>query len=395
MKNLLTNFDYKPDLLLLVIAFCLPLFPAGVQIGAVLYLLFWIFNKEYLKIRDIKRNLFVLGTGTYVLLQILSVFYSENIGEWSADLEGKIPLLLLPILLSTRININKKAIGAILWAFTLGCLVLLGYLYYQRYFGEGNIFRNTMNAKTSMNSIYFSMYLVFILVIGWYYLLKEKFVLNLKTILAIIFLLFIHHTIYAIAQRMAILSLFIIEIGGVILWKFYSQRKWIQGGIWIIAVFMIHTLSLNFAQIAKTRAVQTFKGDVREYIWKATWSQIPNSPIIGFGSGDAKATMIKGYEKTNFDLGLKRKYNCHSQYFEATISTGVIGFLALMIWLLVVFRMGWGNENYLLCLFIAVIALNFLTESMLERQQGTYFVALFGGLLYHFNNKKDFKEAVD
>lgn len=393
MKQILSYFDYKPDILLAVAVFFLPLYPAVSQVALGLHLIFWLINKEYKHFYKIKNNRFALGALAYFAVFFISGLYSENMTLWGRDIEAKIPLLVVPILLTSRATFSKKVIKPIFAAFAAGCLVFVGYLHYETYLGSGAIFRNTIGGKTLMNAIYFAMYLVFVfLLVAFYFFNEKKYAAKLfhwKSIAWVIALFFLNYVIYAIASRMAILSLFIIELGAVAVWKILLQRKIIVGGIWLGAIVVLNFLSVNFTQYAKTRMESAFKGDPREKIWEAALVQIPKSLIAGYGAGDAQATMVEGYRLIDFEYGVERKYNCHNQYFETLISVGLIGLLIFLGWMLSVFVVGWQHKHYLLCIFMALMALNVLTESMLERQQGGYFFAIFGCLLYwRMMNKK-------
>ena len=123
-------------------------------------------------------------------------------------------------------------------------------------------------------------------------------------------------------------------------------------------------------------------GRHRLQIWEAGLLQFSKSPIIGYGSGDAKDVMFEGYQITGYQYGVEKRFNCHSQYLESGISVGIFGIILLFGWLFVSSRQGWRHQEYLACIVMALFALNFLTESMLERQQGSYFVAFIGSIVF-------------
>ncbi len=382
LQQFVKDVTYKPDFLLIIFAFFLPVFPQVAQVAIALYLISWIINKQFRYLSKVKSNWFAIGSMAYFIIFALSGLYSTNLQFWSSDLEAKLPLLLVPLLLVSREKYDERILKAIFWAFVGGCLIIVGVLYYQYYLGDGNVFRSTVSGKTFLNPIYFAMFLSGILLTGLYFLFdKEKIEINQKVIFQGLGLLFIHYIVFALASRMAILATIAVELGIVFLWQIIFKKQFIKGVSWLVIVIVINLLSLNFIKQASKRMSKTSSGEVRMLIWEASILQISKSPIFGYGSGDSRSAMTEGYQIVDYAYGIKYNQNCHNQYFETGISTGLIGILVLLGWFLLAFKMGWQTQNYLLCIFLVIIALNILTESMLERQQGTYFVAFFGSLL--------------
>ena len=381
-KEFIKSIDYKPDFLLIIFAFFLPVLPQISQIAIALYLILWIINKQFRYLHKVKSNWFTIGLAAYFILFALSGLYSTNLRLWSSDLEAKLPFLLVPLLLTSREKYNENIQKAILWSFVGGCLVIISWLYYQYFFETKSVFRNTVLNDTYLNPIYFAMFLSSILLIGLYYFFgKDQKIINRKRLVQGLSLLFIHYVVFALASRMAILATIAVELGVAFIWQFIFKKQFIKGTLWLVAILMINLLSLNYIKQAQKRMSATSSGEVRMLIWEASIIQMMKSPIFGYGSGDSKSAMAEGYKIVDYDYGLKRGQNCHNQYFETMIGTGLIGLIILLGWFLLSFKMGWETQNYLLCIFLAIIALNILTESMFERQQGTYFVAFFGSLL--------------
>jgi O-antigen ligase len=281
----------------------------------------------------------------------------------------------------SRENYDEYIQKVIFWAFVGGCLTIVGFLYYEYYLGGGDIFRDIVSLNTFLNPIYFAMFLSAILLIGLYFLFAQKKIeVNSKIIFQGLGLLFINYIIFVLASRMAILVTIVMELGLVFFWQFIFKKQLIKSVLWLVCIVFISFLTSFCLKVTTDRMLQTSANETRLLIWKASIIQISKSPIFGYGSGDSKDVMFEGYKSLNYD-DLGTRFNCHNQYFETMISTGLVGLLILLGWFLLAFKMGWESQNYVLCIFLAIIALNVLTESMLERQQGTYFVAFFGSLL--------------
>lgn len=390
MKKLIAYFDYIPDIFLLIVAFFLPTFPAVSQVAILLFLIFWITKGQYKYLYKIKEHVFALGSIAVFALYFLSGLYSDNLTFWGSNLEAKLPLLILPILLLSRENYDQKVVNSTLWAFGLGCLSLIIYLHYEHISDPEFTFSRTMAIKTIANSIYFAMYLSFVLLIGFVLNFKKIIQFNFKSFLLLAGLCWFHYAIYALASRMAILGTIGVELMAVFVWKIILDRKIIQAGVMMFLIILVNFFSLNFAQKATKKRIKKLRkqGDVRELIWKGSWMQIAKSPIIGYGAGDTQDMLIEAYKTLDYNHGVKKKQNCHNQYLQILMTAGIIGLLVFLAWLLLSFRSAWLAQNYLFCIFVAIFALNILTESMLERQQGTYFVAFFGSLLLWKNEER-------
>ena len=61
----------------------------------------------------------------------------------------------------------------------------------------------------------------------------------------------------------------------------------------------------------------------------------------------------------------------------------MLGLVVLLMLLAVPAARAWKHKNYLFVSFCVIIALNCMTESVLEVQKGVMFFALFGLLLFH------------
>ena len=158
-QQMIKKITYKPDFLLIIFAFFLPTLPQVSQVAIALYLIFWIINKQFRYFDKVKTNWFAIGSMAYFSIFALSGLYSANLQFWSSDLEAKLPLLLVPLLLACREKYDEYILKAIFWAFLGGCLVIVGYLYYEYYLGDGTVFRSAVSANTFLNPIYFAMFL--------------------------------------------------------------------------------------------------------------------------------------------------------------------------------------------------------------------------------------------
>ncbi len=380
MQQILKNFNYKPNILLPIFAFFLPLLPQVSQGAIALYLIFWVINKQYLHLHKVQKNWFALSAILYFLLFLISGLYSQNLATWGSDLEAKLPLLVVPILLFSQAQYSKKVVNIVLWALTFGCFVFTIYIHYVQ-LSDAEPLRSLVHHNSYMNVIYFSMYLSVVL----FFLLKNIITSpsSPKRWLYIIAAIFAHYALFAFASRMAILATIVVELGVVFLWKIIIERKFITGVALLLLTLAANAGSLYASDNALKRFQTLSSGEqtVRLKIWEASWTSIKKSPIIGYGSGDTKDILRPVYDEIDYSKGAKKNQNSHNQYLETWLSIGIIGLLIFMTGGVSAWFQSWKREHYIFCIFLALVFLNLLTESMFERQQGTYFVAFFGSLL--------------
>ncbi len=119
---------------------------------------------------------------------------------------------------------------------------------------------------------------------------------------------------------------------------------------------------------------------VRYFIWQSALRAVAKSPVKGVGTGAGEDALIHQYAKDGLDGALKEKLNAHNEYLEYAVSLGVPGFIGLLLVLIGPFILGIKERRWVYSLFIMIIAVNFLTESVLERLEGTMFFGLFNGL---------------
>ena len=130
----------------------------------------------------------------------------------------------------------------------------------------------------------------------------------------------------------------------------------------------------------KITATKRSSTKARIIVWGIALEMLCDNPS-GEGVGDAKASLIRRYEKDDQYYMLSKKLNVHNQFLETGISSGLISLLFMLIMFLYLSIKAFRNRDLLMLSLLAIITLNLLTESMFERQSGAVFISLFIGLL--------------
>jgi O-antigen ligase len=334
---------------------------------------------------------------------------------------------LLPMVFCSTSFLNiikrRKAMLILSLTITLAAIYCLAIVSIQ-YFNTGNndvFFYHPLVSPISQHAVYFSVYtfivLVFIILeagsLPW--LVKNRLVY----ISWIIFLLFF---LFLLSSKMVLLL--------VIIFLFYlffrfgnkkiTRRLSIAGAVFamllIVAIissnnpvrkrFVDLRGNIELLKREKYDAGNYFNGwQFRLLLWRVTYEILGDKHawLTGVGPSDAQAILAKKY----LDLGLyagKGKtpgdqgyllYNCHNQFLQTILQSGIPGLLFLLGWCCMLFKkMLPGKEPVLLWSGVIIICFFFI-ESVCERQYGMILCTLIPLMyLYTYTTVANAREAV-
>lgn len=392
--------------ILLAIAFSIPL-PKLVGINSILIVLFVIStiilqikNKNYSFLK--KKNICILS-GLFLLYCIAGI-WTSNTKAYGFELEKKATLLLFPICFS-GLNISKKNINSILWAFVTACCLLpiMGILM--------GLYRSYSIMDTYWHTEYFlGQSLV-------HFISLHRGYVALHTGFAILFLLFFDDNIstkniiiacylliftFFLNARIAIIGLIIIAIIYGIMAILNKKRHIIYfiliGFISMICIlfgsekltFMTKQLfTLNFEHVTPQSVDEYNSIEIRYFIWKSAIATIKENPIIGYGAGAGNDALSIYYNKTNFILGQRFNYNAHNQYLQVMLDAGLLGLIVLISWFGYMLFFAYKHKSIFYFFFVLYVAVNCLTENIFSMQKGIVFFAFFNSIIFFYlENKK-------
>ena len=169
----------------------------------------------------------------------------------------------------------------------------------------------------------------------------------------------------------------------------YHIKQWILSTLIPVMCFCISFLLLPRQQnrVIVTQSVVTNElsqryhksspKDARVQAWQAAWSIGKQYFPKGVGIADFQQEQQNFYRQHQYWVSAKKDLNAHNQYLQALASMGVLGIFSLLFLLAFILYTGVKNRNAVLCLFGVLIMINFMFESMLERQDGIMFAVFF------------------
>ncbi len=380
------------------IALCLP-FARLTPILILLFIINWLAEKDFKnKFSVLIKNKMALLFISFYLIHLVGLIYTQNLDSGLFDIQVKLSLLIFPLIFGTR-PLDKKTNGHIFIAFIAGGLLssvmmLTRALYLYVTFGENNFFYQAFSFL--IHPSYLSMYIN--VAIGWLLLnvMQRNFstirFFKLYTFLIIVFFSFI---IVLLSSKMGLISMLLMYFG-MLAYYTLNRKKYLLGISGFILIFLSIFLVFQFVPEVSGRikrgisaittndvkVVDSESTAVRLLIWKASNQIISENLIWGVGTGDTKDVLMEEYQRQGMSGAFEHKLNTHSAFYQVFVSLGLIGFLLFLAILLLPLYYAFKTSNGIYFLFLIIIILNFIAESMLETQAGVIFYAFFNSLLY-------------
>ncbi|MBI5541109.1 MAG: O-antigen ligase family protein [Bacteroidia bacterium] len=387
-KTITNNLLFYSSLL---VAFLMPLSHKITVYAIMLFVLSWLLSGQWLHNAKfaIKNSVFIILV-TFFLLHLIGLLYSSNMHAGWFDIEVKLTMILFPLVFFLSDFLNEQKRKSVLLTFvtgtTLAMFVCIGAAFYEYFVNNVNNFFY-MKLSVFHHPTYFAMYICFSLAIILKYLFyNESEISNFLKSLFVVLILLFGVFIYMLSSKAGII-IFFITLAAMSLPALFNKSKRLFASIVLFfAVFQIWfslTQNMRFETVSKSVAtaeqnVTTAESNgVRVLIYEAAIYIIKSNYAIGVGTGDIKDELLLEYKVLNMKGAFDNKLNAHSQFLETFIGQGIAGISLLLLLFLIPFINSIKTKNWLLMTFVFIVALNFLTESMLNTQAGVVFFAFF------------------
>lgn len=390
----LSEFKYKANYYaILLLAFVIPLERKLTPPLIILFLITSLLNNKYKKLNNPAILIFTF----LFFLYLFGIIHSNNVSNALTIVVEKLSLLIFPVAIYLS-NIDfKNKLNSIFISFIDGCVVssiisiivsLIGF-----YFKQDSSLFFYGNISTYLHSSYFAMYLSFGLIIIYSCLFYQNSANPIKPFKSIFLLIYFSVFIVLLSSKTGLFSLIIIHTSA-ILYYVIKNKTYLKGLLATLLLILGFVLVYQTSSVIKNRINELLQvvnsGDTTEgtttgariEIWKIATELIKTKPIIGYGTGDVTDVLTHQYNQKGFDDFAEKHLNAHNQFLQTSIALGLIGGLTLVFMLIIPLFISYHEKHYLYIFFIILIALNFITESMLERQTGVVFYAFFNSLLY-------------
>lgn len=386
------------NMLIILIGFSLPIFPKVLLVLLLLLLLEWLINPDLKKNFRIavKAPLPLLFMSLY-LLYIIGLFYSSNLSYGIADLEAKLPLLVFPLIFSIPGYISPSIIKKALTVFIVSnfmafiiCLIAASYNYMQE--PSIGLFESS-NLSFLIHPSYFSMYIIFSIIILLNSLFNKKSNRIIKVLQVSLVLIFTV-AVFLLSSKMGAIS-FVLIVLFFLIFQVILKKQYLIGFISLAFLLLATATSFYFSEslqarfnnavLAVTTDVQIWEVEssaIRKLIWQNAYELIKENPIAGVGTGDIKDELLAKYEAKGMTYAFEKRLNAHNQFLQTAGALGTIGLSILLLCFVLPFYLSIKYKKPIYSCFLLLVFLNFLVESMLETQAGVVFYAFFNSLLF-------------
>ncbi len=337
----------------------------------------------------------------YYLFHIVGVFYSDDMKFASRTVSLKISILLFGVVWSV-VKLTTDQIKKVLLTYVLACFLasfidLFSALL--RYLETGdltNFLYNKLSIVFPNKKHYLSMYYAFAAFITMFFAIRPLQWMKSR-VLFIIASLWFTNMVLLLGARAQLLAMLIV---GPILIIQIAKEKYASWKIWTGAVgfFIFLSVVILVNPITRPKVIESYDElnelfnpegkkttNPRVYIWDYAMDQIMEQSVIwGAGTGDAvNELQVRMYDcevqfwiVDKYYLLRDKKLNYHNQFLESLATLGISSILlllAVLLWPLIKYF----SQSKIFLMFLLLITLSFMTESILERQAGVLFFAFF------------------
>lgn len=342
----------------------------------------------------------------FFIIYCLGLINTQNTEQGIRDLIIKLPLIILPVffIFIPRSYLSKNK----LWHYSMGYILGLVFLIINLLIlgilecieTSSDLLYNLSYTRLSSKNhpTYLSLYSVIGLILTYKIPFGEILKTRYNNLIKISLISFLSITTILINSRTGLICLIIIYIW-IIIDNLIKTRS-IKNTIILVIISIITVFGISNIGVLNQRVEDVEKTLVnserinpktsslsqRKFIYLNIHKLILKNPIIGVGIGDVKEELESFYESNNVYFG--NYLNAHNQFFQTTLSVGILGLIILILLFILPFIQG-RDQGFILMILI-VLGINFMFESMLERQMGVHcFIYIYIIILEFLSRNKE------
>lgn len=376
-----------------------------------LWLLCWLADYRWKqKWNNLRQSGMLALSALFFLIYVASLAITDNKTSGILQIETKMVFFIFPVLTGLAVwsnSINRKKVQN---AFVFGTFVAIVVCFVnaainmseeKRMVAQGLLQDTYINwdfffaSRLSflMHPSYLAMYATFSM-----YILFQRIAENwyAKRKLALLFIgvnLILMFSVFLLASRLAYITMFLLWAGVAVVYirRTGSYTKGLIGlAVLVITIVVVYKSSdiiasrfdyairsFTSSEIDKTSSESSA---VRRLVWSAAADEIAGNVLFGVGGGDVEYVLMDKYKLEGMTGAYEHKLNAHSQFLQTFLATGIGGFVLLLAMLFVPMIRAFSRRDTDVLVFLSIIILNILVESMFEIQAGVMFFAYFYAL---------------
>jgi len=354
--------------------------------------------------------LFILYILFYVW-QLVGMLYSNNPSNGWENLKVRLSVIFFPIVLLSPGEIIKKNGKLLLRLFAGSTLIYIIICFISAFINSIDVqegfwsFNPHPKVEYWLNYFYGSefsifqhpsyqaMYVLMAVFIGF----ESCFDRTLDKKIRIFWLIigiFLLISLYFLSSRAGLLAAILLVPFYLFIKNKRRTKKYLTGIIILLGVvIMLPVIFTNnrvntFIHSIHKKSFEDIENvDDRSIIWKTAFHIARSNYIWGLGTGDVEAELVNAYQQIGNQLLAEKRMNAHNQFLEILLENGIVGIALFLSILVSMIYILWTERNLLYGMYVLLIIIFFLFETMLNRLAGVSFFAMFSFLLLHINNK--------
>jgi O-antigen ligase len=382
------------NLLLLVLAFSIPIYRKWVVICAPLILLLWFFDGRFRdKIEALRRHRLTLAIVLFILLNLLSLLWSSDPSSGLSYVAKYRYLLLVPVIAtSLRIDFRDRVVTAFLTGSTISVLLSLGLLL--------QLFRSTTayygNPSPTMSHLDFSMVLAIATALIVNRLAHRSMPGSRLALWIGLLLLHLTGLVVNIGRsgQAAFAATVLVMVPCYLARR--SRRAAVAGLVAVlVAMISVYLVVPRFqdrvdsaiSDIAQTVTEQRYRGNLGKRIAGTIVATevIRNHVILGTGVGD-NMTEFRELLETRYPQlkrGISWFPHLHNQYLQVASELGLVGLASMLFIFFALLRGPYPRleEKDLALILCCVFLVGFLGDPFLHKNLPLVLFAVLSGLI--------------
>ena len=396
------------------------------NIGIVALAAFWVLKKVLFErtfnYQSIGRNqALILSSFLFLFLwEAVSLFFTENLSYGLKNIEGKLSLLILPIILydiGIQYNHWIKMLKGYVYSLAL-CTVFLLYKSIEHYIGYGHLFvYHDFTSSLAFHAVFYSYYIFVAILISIFLYLKEELSKVEKILFVISFVLSIVGLIISASKNVLVVTT-LFSLTALIVRSMKKRVGVKELGFFLLflvigflAVSRVPSVGKRVAELTQLNGMENLtkirngeklvESDIRKFngtslritFWYVAVKKVMDKGafLIGLTPGDRRDVLNEEYFKNGINPWYEN-YNIHNQFVQTFVELGIVGLLIYLLLHLQLFIIAIREKNFLLLALLSGLVIFQMTESIIERNKGIVFVVFLLIFFQRFNNYQTNKE---
>lgn len=318
----------------------------------------------------------------FFIISALSLIYSDHLDLGLSKIQTKLGFLVIPFAFASNLkNLSKSKIQCLLRSLIVSVLLCTVFCYIESFIKALSLrsFVQMYDSNLSdplMHRAYFSLFLGISILLWWediHFLAKFRIYGILLFLITIILL---QGRINILAFLLVAALIFIIKYSR----TFSKKQNFLGVSLVLLAILAFSFLPKKYNRFNQPLTLEYNLSDtnssdftgitIRLAIWDIALPLAKEDIFLGRGIGDSHVDLVDQFQEKQFIIGIEKKFNCHNQFIESTLASGIFSLLALLGILVIYLLFSMGPRHYFLAGMVIYFFLSMLTESLLERHWG-------------------------